>query len=76
MEKNILVEKLRNTKIMYDNDDGDSKVFLLSNNGRINGTCAKTSEEAVPGSLDKSLQAGILRIFLNLYDKPTCMSLD
>lgn len=58
MEKNILVEKLRNTKIMYDNDDGDSKVFLLSNNGRINGTCAKTSEEAVPGSLDKSLQAG------------------
>lgn len=45
-ENKILVEKLRNTKIMYNNVDGDSKEFLFSKNDQSNA------------KLDKSLQAG------------------
>ena len=84
-ENTILVEKLlckyyifilRIAKIMYNNIDGDNKEILFSKNDAINATCAKTYEEAVTGSLDKSLQAGIPWIFFNLYDKCLCMSLD
>jgi hypothetical protein len=57
------VEKLRNTKIMYNNVDGDSKEFLFSKNDQINA------------KLDKSIQASIHWIFLNFYAKLPCMSL-
>ncbi|KAK4598967.1 hypothetical protein RGQ29_016129 [Quercus rubra] len=56
-ENTILVEKLRIAKIMYNNIDGDNKEILFSKNDAISATCAKTYEEAVTGSLDKSLQA-------------------
>lgn len=75
-ENTILVEKLRVAKIMYNNIDGDNNEILFSKNDAISATCAKTYEEAVTGSLDKSFQAGIPWIFFNLYDKWLCMSLD
>jgi hypothetical protein len=75
-DNTILVEKLRISKIMYNNIDDDNKEILFSKNDPISATSAKTYEEAVTGSLDKSLQAGILWIFLNLYDKWPRMSLD
>lgn len=55
-ENTILVEKLRIAKIMYNNIDGDNKEILFSKSDAISATCAKTYEEAVTGSLDKSLQ--------------------
>nr|XP_023928491.1 WPP domain-interacting tail-anchored protein 2 isoform X1 [Quercus suber]XP_023928499.1 WPP domain-interacting tail-anchored protein 2 isoform X1 [Quercus suber]XP_023928508.1 WPP domain-interacting tail-anchored protein 2 isoform X1 [Quercus suber] len=55
-EKTILVEKLHIAKIMYNNIDGDNKEILFSKNDAISATCSKTYEEAVTGSLDKSLQ--------------------
>lgn len=61
-ENKILVEKLHNTKIMYNKLDGDSKEFLFSKNDQINS------------KLDKSLQAGIHWIFLNSYANLSCMS--
>ena len=68
-DNTILVDKLRIAKIMYNNIDGANKEILFSNNDAISATCAKTYEEAITGSLDKSLQAGIPWIFFNLYDK-------
>ncbi|KAF5449458.1 hypothetical protein F2P56_029900 [Juglans regia] len=59
-ENNILVEKLWHTKIMYSHVDGDNKELLFSKNDQINATCTKTSAEAVTGSLDKRLQAGLV----------------
>lgn len=70
------MEKLWHTKIMYSDVDGDNKELLFSKNDQINATCTKTSAEAVTGSLDKSLQAGILWVFFNLYDISPCISLD
>ncbi|KAL4639875.1 hypothetical protein ACB092_03G250300 [Castanea dentata] len=55
-ENTILVEKLRIAKIMYNNIDGDNNEILFSKNDAISATCAKTYEEAVTGSLDKSFQ--------------------
>lgn len=70
------MEKLWHSKIMDSDVDGDSKELLFSKNDQINANCTKTSVEAVTGSLDKSLQAGILWVFFNLYDISTCTSLD
>lgn len=56
-DNTILVEKLRISKIMYNNIDDDNKEILFSKNDPISATSAKTYEEAVTGSLDKSLQA-------------------
>lgn len=62
-ENKILVEKLTNTNkgssIIVDNNGvGDGIKNLYSKNDLTSATCEKTSEEAVTGSLKKSLQAG------------------
>ncbi|XP_062163184.1 WPP domain-interacting tail-anchored protein 2 isoform X3 [Alnus glutinosa] len=53
-ENKILVEKLRNTKIMYNNVDGDSKEFLFSKNDQINAKLDKSIQAVTKANLQPS----------------------